>query len=351
MEKKEKKQCELKEYYIAYLDLLGYKDFFKENPDSVSEFFNDIKSAIAEAKKIIKETKKLNYRLFSDNIVIYTEVQESSTYNDVANLLGFLISVASVQRKFIINHNLFLRGGITKGKMCVEKEFLFGQGIIDVVEMEKEANYPRIILSEKVVSLLENYKYISSKDINRAKTIRENQKEKKEIKETEKLYLDYCISRMKLEAIIKHMNYYLVFAWKKNEFVLNYIDDVEGHDIPIKNDIEVLEGLINKDYENDNNHANASLEKDLEKHCEKVKNKIKQYAGKANINPDMKEEEKREKILKKYIWVSIYHNAVCEMYNLSKFKIGGAPQLDDITLKLHYYFTNKKLYSLKSQKR
>ena len=51
METKEKKQCELKEYYIAYLDLLGYKDFFKENPDSVSEFFNDIKSAIAEAKK------------------------------------------------------------------------------------------------------------------------------------------------------------------------------------------------------------------------------------------------------------------------------------------------------------
>ena len=71
-------------------------------------------------------------------------------------------------------------------------------------------------------------------------------------------------------------------------------------------------------------------------------NKIKKYAGKANINPNMKEEEKREKILKKYIWVSIYHNAVCEMYNLSKFKIGGAPQLDDITLKLHYYFTNKK---------
>ena len=44
-----------KEFYIAYFDLLGYKDYFIKHPDNVLSFFESIKNAIKEAKKFIKD--------------------------------------------------------------------------------------------------------------------------------------------------------------------------------------------------------------------------------------------------------------------------------------------------------
>ena len=39
---REDRQVEpLKKYYIAYFDVLGYKDFFKTQPDKVETFFGE----------------------------------------------------------------------------------------------------------------------------------------------------------------------------------------------------------------------------------------------------------------------------------------------------------------------
>lgn len=350
MEKKEKKQCELKEYYIAYLDLLGYKEFFKEFPELVPQFYNDIKNAVNYAKKTIKNTSKANYRLFSDNIVIFVEVQEDKD-SDICNLMSLLLSIASIQRKFILNHNLFLRGGITIGNLCVEKDFIFGQGIIDVVEMEKEAKVPRVLISEKITDVLENYSPVNHEEIKQAKDLQKKLEDQVEISKIDESTLKLILVKMKIGALAKYYQYYLIINWGKNTQILNYVDNLDEHSFSLKNDVFTLEKLLNEDYEKIEFLSNKMLEKDLEKHCEKVRGKLKQYAGKANINPNMKLEEEREKVLKKYIWVSLYHNFVCDMYNLPKYKIGGAPQLDEISLKLHYYFTNKKLYSIKGKKR
>lgn len=44
---REERQVEpIKEYYIAYFDLLGYKSFFKAHPDKAETFLKDINEAI-----------------------------------------------------------------------------------------------------------------------------------------------------------------------------------------------------------------------------------------------------------------------------------------------------------------
>lgn len=52
----ENKQVEpIKEYYIAYFDLLGYKKFFQSNPDKVEDFLQIIHKAISNTKNYIQE--------------------------------------------------------------------------------------------------------------------------------------------------------------------------------------------------------------------------------------------------------------------------------------------------------
>ena len=45
------KPAPIKEYYIAYFDLLGYKEFFRTKPEQVEQFLEDINLA-SEIQKI-----------------------------------------------------------------------------------------------------------------------------------------------------------------------------------------------------------------------------------------------------------------------------------------------------------
>ena len=66
-----------------------------------------------------------------------------SSYEPV-RVLTFLQDVSDIQRGFIAGYGLFLRGGIKRGTLSVNSDYIFGQGLIDVVEIEENiAIYPR----------------------------------------------------------------------------------------------------------------------------------------------------------------------------------------------------------------
>lgn len=54
MFKENRKAESIKEYYIAYFDLLGYKKFFESNPDKVENFLKNIHEAIHNTKAYIQ---------------------------------------------------------------------------------------------------------------------------------------------------------------------------------------------------------------------------------------------------------------------------------------------------------
>ena len=45
----------IKEYYIAYFDLLGYKKFFQNNPDKIEYFLQIIHTAISNTKNVFRQ--------------------------------------------------------------------------------------------------------------------------------------------------------------------------------------------------------------------------------------------------------------------------------------------------------
>ena len=71
----------IKEYYIAYFDILGYKDFFDKHPDKVEGFLADIHHAVQYAEDyiqsfhqspIMSQIAKADYKIkvFSDNFMM-----------------------------------------------------------------------------------------------------------------------------------------------------------------------------------------------------------------------------------------------------------------------------------------
>ena len=69
----------IKEYYIAYFDLLGYKEFFRNYQDKVENFLQVIYEAISLTTSYIQEVNSspiatdignlsIQTKIFSDNI-------------------------------------------------------------------------------------------------------------------------------------------------------------------------------------------------------------------------------------------------------------------------------------------
>ncbi len=145
------KENQLKNYYLAYFDILGYKSYFEDEKNDPYEFLMVIKDAFEDVKKGVNLTQSLNnvdikYRVYSDNFLFYVEEQD----NELEVLVAFSYLISLIQRRLLEKHSLLIRGGITKGKFFVNDDLLFGKGLIDVYTLESEmAIYPRVIIDKK----------------------------------------------------------------------------------------------------------------------------------------------------------------------------------------------------------
>lgn len=168
---------QIKEYYIAYFDLLGYKNFFRNHPDEVENFLQYIHEAVSLTDAYIQEVNSspvaiqfgklfIRIKVFSDNILLCLET--TTTDMEYPRFLAFLTIIADIQRNFILKYGLFLRGGITIGKLSFNEDYVFGQGLIDAVELEEKAIYPRIIIGQTVLDYVLKPHFVSKDDLGRA---------------------------------------------------------------------------------------------------------------------------------------------------------------------------------------
>ena len=98
---------EIEEYYIAYVDLLGYKNFFEKHADQVSDFLKTIQCAIEKTKGTVSKTNlstimstyaemEVKIKIFSDNILLC--LKTGSEEVESIRLLTFLALIADIQR-------------------------------------------------------------------------------------------------------------------------------------------------------------------------------------------------------------------------------------------------------------
>lgn len=156
---------EFSEYYVAYFDVLGYKDAFKKSADISAQLVKSIESSIDLMKKIVSiindsfdgltpQIPKIEYKVFSDNVLVGYKASKYSLSE--LSLVSFLRLIATIQRVFFEGTHLIVRGGITKGPLYLTNDFVGGKALVDAVELESTAVYPRIVVADCILNELDS---------------------------------------------------------------------------------------------------------------------------------------------------------------------------------------------------
>lgn len=143
-----------KECYVAFLDILGFKNYVDTNSyDDVYRTLSNLETeAVANpngAKMIYGiDIRDIKILCISDSVIISIEKSIPHSFEAIVWLCG------AFQLALLLNAQLLMRGAISCGKFYMgnsEKTgqpILFGAAYNKAVELEKEAKYPRIIMDE-----------------------------------------------------------------------------------------------------------------------------------------------------------------------------------------------------------
>ena len=160
-------------YIIAYIDFLGIKEKMKN--DCSFESLQILKFLLSGTQKTacyisdINAINDFDIKIFSDNVVIAQKVNEEKLSTQIISIINL---VASIQLCALIQFDFWLRGGITIGELYIDNSVVWGTGLIDAYNIENNlANYPRVIISDKV---LKKYEDCKIKELNLYALIKED---------------------------------------------------------------------------------------------------------------------------------------------------------------------------------
>lgn len=154
-------QYDFKDYYCAFLDILGYKEKINLFFQNKFNLYGRVQRAmhIAGVESTPQDTPDgIVTRIFSDSIIL-TAKKSDVHIGIVLNYIGQLTNAFGLE-------GLFLRGGLSCGKLQedfgTEERFSFlaSEGLVKAYQMENQAIFPMIVIDEDLLSSIHDRKYI-----------------------------------------------------------------------------------------------------------------------------------------------------------------------------------------------
>lgn len=153
------------EYIVAYLDLLGITKRIEATGQqelAMNKLHNLYTFSMNLTKKIqIEENKDIKFKIFSDNIIVAKRIStdKEQRKKDIGSLLACVGHFQELAASDGVGW--MLRGGITIGNLFVDDVMVWGEALIKAYCLEdKVANYPRVIIDEKVIKETTNFKQL-----------------------------------------------------------------------------------------------------------------------------------------------------------------------------------------------
>jgi hypothetical protein len=137
---------EMKESYVAFIDVLGFKKMvFADKTEKLQSFF-DI--AIEELRSNNDGDNQIDSTIISDSIVLFSPF----TTVGFTNLIK---AIQNIQVRFIME-DIWMRGAVSYGDICFfkEKNIVLGKGLINAYLLEQQAKYPRVIIDSKIINTI-----------------------------------------------------------------------------------------------------------------------------------------------------------------------------------------------------
>lgn len=141
-------QLDLKQHYVAFLDLLGFSHMVQADlRDQRQQFLGKLFQCHQAAAPIFSANAECSITQFSDSVVI------AMPYNKT-QFEWFATSVAAYQR-LLLDEGLLCRGGIAINKHFSNGSFTFSAGLIEAYHVESTAaRYPRVVVSPDALGLI-----------------------------------------------------------------------------------------------------------------------------------------------------------------------------------------------------
>lgn len=344
----------IKDYYIAYFDILGYRQFFKDNPEKVEDLLNEIHSAALNTKDTLTVPNNVDFfdligvnvdfkvKIFSDNIIVclkrdkknYLECPEDNR-NERLRAIMFLDRISTIQRNFIVKHKLFLRGGVTIGKISFNDDYVFGEGLIEVVDIEEHTVYPRIEISNSFFNFVSKPISYSDEEFNKAIEIEKDIKNNVEVSQENKLFYEHISQLYQPELYIQQLLYNCVYFYGDGKTSLSYLYNMNINDYFSNEALLEVNNKLKQFFPNTYNELNSMKSTSLgindifKIHRECVVEKINTYGNYNDIEFDKPADAiQREHVLKKYAWSMKYHNDMCVKYNKKEYFIDSIANCD-----------------------
>lgn len=142
---------DIKERFVAFIDVLGFSEMvYRDKIHEIEGYFTTIQTTL---NAMIKDGSVLEYLAISDSIIIFTPDSKINSFISLVSNIK-MIQILLAQKGF------WVRGGVAIGDACYLKNenIIFGKGYIDAFNLEKEAIFPRVIISPKIIKhLSDNY--------------------------------------------------------------------------------------------------------------------------------------------------------------------------------------------------
>lgn len=328
----------MKEYYIGYFDVLGYKAFFTENNNNVNLLLATITEIVSQVKGVDKTArdlplcKMLNLQLkfFSDNVLLSIEVLDS--LQDGIRLMMFLTIIADVQRMCLQKFGLLIRGGVTRGPLVITEDFVFGKGLVDVVSLEERANYPRIVVDTSINDFFQKRKEKIAEEV--AIFLQQEKETVADLSEQEKA----LSNRLGYELYIARVIQSLIWQDADGVDFLNYLYKIHYRDILTPEVVAQVENLLENYYPQEyevTQNSNYDYPSMLEQVREKLVEKLLYYGQYDDLkNEDVKPAEVRESVLKKYLWTMRFYNLMCSRTQYDEKIIPASANVDGRFLRM-----------------
>ncbi len=158
----EKIKTDIRESYVAFIDILGFKSMIDNDIEKVIIALDFIEKYCQDYYKFSHTVDGDDFAefvvtMFSDSIVISID-KDIDTSLLTLNL--FIEFISSLQYELLMR-GILIRGSITIGELYHKGNFVFGKGLIDAYIIESQiAEYPRIVIDEKLVEF-----YLSQKEM------------------------------------------------------------------------------------------------------------------------------------------------------------------------------------------
>lgn len=141
----------------AFVDVLGGAQLFRgKDRARAAAFFaclEEFERRLNAWSRHFPEKRRTSslVKTFSDNIFVAFPFGSSSKMNDEQVVQTFLNELTHQIQELTLYYGFPVRGAVTVGPLMFTDKFLFGPALVDAVQLEKEAIFPRILLDESVL--------------------------------------------------------------------------------------------------------------------------------------------------------------------------------------------------------